>query len=277
MTRTRRLWNSLAYLIMALLSVVFLVPFAWMVRSSFMTLGDIFILPPIWFPKPLQWHNYRDAMTIVPFGRYFANTLTVLVASMVGLLFSSTLAAFSFARIRWSGRDMVFGIILTSMMLPGAVTLIPQFVGWRTLGLYNTFFPLIVPAFFGGGAFNIFLLRQFYMTIPMELDEAAFVDGASYFQIYRMVILPLSVSAIIVVGLFAFMYHWNDFFNPLIYLENEAKYTIALGLQQFQGSYNARWNLLMAASTVVIIPAIIVFLIGQRYFIEGITLTGLKG
>lgn len=262
---------------LTILSLLFLLPFVWMLRSSLMDMNKIFVLPPIWIPKPFKFMNYFEAMTIVPFGKYFLNTLTILSLSLIGLLITSVLAAFSFSRIKWKYRDIVFKIILTSMMLPGAVTLIPTFVGWRTLGFYNTFVPLIVPAFLGGGAFNIFLLRQFFMSIPLELDEAAHVDGASYFRILWDIIIPLSRSAIIVVIVFAFMGYWNDFFNPLIYLEDSSKFTLALGLQQFQGSYNNQWHLLMAAATIVIIPEIIVFIFGQKYFIEGISITGLKG
>lgn len=276
--KRRRLWSNIfLYVILTLLSLLFLLPFVWMVRSSFMSLSKIFVMPPIWLPNPVRWKNYMEAFTVVPFGRYFLNTLTILTLSMIGLVVTSTMAAFSFSRIKWRARDTVFKILMTSMMLPGAVTLIPTFIGWRTLGFYNTFVPLIVPAYLGGGMFNIFLLRQFYMTIPLELDEAAYVDGASYLRILLQVVVPLSRSAIIVVVVFAFMAYWNDFFGPLIYLEDSSKFTLALGLQQFQGSYQNQWHLLMAASTIAILPAIVVFLVGQKYFIEGIALTGLKG
>lgn len=268
--------NIFIYLILTTLSLIFILPLAWMIRSSFMELHQIFILPPEWIPKPFIIDNYVEAMTILPFGQYFKNTLIVVILSTVGVLLSSSLSAFGFSRITWSGRDKIFGIILTSMMLPGTVTLIPQFIGWKAIGFYDTLVPLIAPAYFGG-AFNVFLLRQFYLTIPKELDEAAYVDGASYFQIYANVILPLSRSSLIVVGLFAFMYYWNDFFGPLIYLEKQKHFTLALGLQQFIGQYHAQWNLMMAAATVVITPVIIVFLMGQKYLIEGIALSGLKG
>lgn len=265
------------YAFLILISAMFLLPFVWMVRSSLMDMSKIFVMPPIWIPNPVRFKNYYEAFTVLPFGKYFLNTTTILLLSMVGTLVTSAMAAYSFSRVRWKGRDMVFKILMTSMMLPGAVTLIPTFIGWKTLGFYNTFVPLIVPAYLGGGMFNIFLLRQFYLTIPLELDEAAYVDGASNFRIFLQIVVPLSRSALIVVAVFAFMFYWNDFFGPLIYLEDSSKYTLALGLQQFQGSYTNQWHLLMAASTVVILPAIIVFLLGQKYFIEGIALTGLKG
>jgi multiple sugar transport system permease protein len=162
------------------------------------------------------------------------------------------------------------------MMLPTVVTLIPQFIGWRALGFYNTFVPLIAPSFLGGGAFNIFLFRQFMMSVPKELDEAAVVDGASYFQIYSKIIMPLSKSAIVVVAIFTFMFHWNDFFNPLIYLSNDKMFTLAIGLQQLQGQYVSAWHVIMAASTIVVLPCLIVFLFGQKYILEGIVMTGMK-
>ncbi|HLU23255.1 MAG TPA: carbohydrate ABC transporter permease [Bacillaceae bacterium] len=277
MKTKRRIKLAIVYVIVILLSASFLLPLLWMVRSSFMELTQIFELPPRIIPEPFQFQNYADAMSFAPFGRYFINTFTIVILNIIGVLLTSSLAAFSFSRIKWKGRDIIFGILLTAMMLPGAVMIIPTFLGWQALGFYNTYAPLIVPAFFGGGAFNIFLLRQFFMTIPQELDEAARVDGASYLKIYLHIILPLSRSALIVVGLFSFLASWNDFFGPLIYLNDENLYTLALGLQHFQGSYNAEWSLLMAASAVVILPCIIVFMVCQKYFIKGITLTGLKG
>ena len=259
------------------ISALFLLPFIWMVRSALMNLSQIFEMPPVWIPDPIQWDNFTRALTILPFDRFFVNTVIIVAVSVAGTVLSSTIAAFGFSRILWKGRNLVFGILLSSMMLPGAVTLIPTFLGWRMLGFYDTYAPLLVPAFFGGGMFNVFLLRQFYMTIPRDFDEAAVMDGAGYFQIYWRIILPLSRSAIIVVALFTFMGAWNDFFGPLIYLKSTEKFTLALGLQMFQGAYTSQWDLLMAASTAVVLPCVIVFLIGQKYFLEGIALTGLKG
>lgn len=269
--------KTVIYIILGLLSITFILPFVWMIRSSLMELAQIFVMPPEWIPKPFKFENYIHALTIVPFGQYLKNTMIILVLGMFGTLLTSTLCAYSFSRLRWKGRDFWFKLILSSMMLPGAVTLIPQFLGWKALGLVGTFGPLIIPAYFGGGAFNIFLLRQFYMSIPLELDEAAIVDGASYLRIYSSIILPLSRSAVIVIAIFSFMFYWNDFMGPLIYLTNEANYTLAIGLQMFQGAYNTRWEELMAASTAVIFPCVIVFLLGQKYFLEGITMSGLKG
>jgi len=269
--------RTAGYLALLAISVVFLLPFVWMIRSALMSLSQIFVMPPVWIPNPIKWDNFSRALTVLPFSKFFVNTLIIVVLSMIGTVVSSTIAAFGFSRIEWKGRNLIFMILLSGMMLPGAVTLIPTFIGWKVLGFYDTYMPLIVPAFFGGGIFNIFLLRQFYMSIPRDFDEAAVIDGANFFQIYYRLILPLSRSAVIVVSLFTFLNVWNDFFGPLIYLKSAEKYTLALGLQMFQGTYSSQWDLLMAASMTVILPCVAVFLVGQRYFLEGITLTGLKG
>jgi len=275
--KSMRLTDVVVYLFLLLGAATCLLPFVWLIRSSFMSLSQIFVIPPEWIPSPFVWDNYILPFKELSFGRYFLNTSWVLVGTMVGVLTSSTIAAYSFARMRWIGRDKMFGLIMTSMMLPFAVTLIPTFIAWQSLGLVNTYVPLVLPAFFGGGAFNIFLLRQFFKTIPKELDEAVFVDGGSHFTIFAKVILPLSRSAVLVIGIFTFLGTWNDFLGPLVYLNDELKFTLALGLSQFRGMYNAEWGLLMAASVIVTIPAILVFAIGQKYFMEGIALTGIKG
>jgi multiple sugar transport system permease protein len=266
----------LIYGVLTGLGVVFVLPLVWMARSSFMQIGQIFTMPPVWIPAPFTLDSFREAFAMAPFGSYALNTVTVVAFSCVGTLLSATLAAFGFSRLKWKGRDLIFFIILSGMMLPGAVTLIPQFAAWKTLGFYDTLLPLIVPSFLGGGAFNIFLMRQFFMTIPLELDESAIVDGASDWIVYSRIILPLGRSALIVVALFTFMFHWNDFFNPLIYLSDQAKFTLAIGLQQFQGQYTSAWNVIMAASTIVVAPCVAVFLLGQKYILEGIAMTGLK-
>jgi len=257
-----------------------ILPFYWLLRSSLMKLPQIFVLPPIWIPSPVQFDNYAEALTVLPFPRYFLNTSIIVVTAVIGVAITCSMAAYSFARLRWPYRDAVFAALLSSLMLPYAVTIVPTFIGWRILGGIDTYFPLIAPAWFGfggGTAFYIFLLRQFYLTIPIDLDEAAYIDGASHLQVFTRVVLPLTIPALIVVTLFSFMFYWNDFLGPLIYLNSEAKYTLSVGLQLFQGRYNAQWHLMMAAATVVIAPAVIVFLVGQKYFVEGITLTGLKG
>ena len=277
MKKRYKIANTLTYIFLVVFSLICLIPFYWMVRSSFMDISQIFIIPPIWIPNPIKISNYVEALTLLPFGRYFLNTTYIVVLSVGGTLITSSLCAYSFSRINWPGRNIVFSVLLTALMLPYAATLIPTFIGWQKLGAINTYIPLILPAWFGGGVFNIFLLRQFFMTIPRELDEAVHIDGASHFTIYSRIIIPLSKPALVVVGLFSFLAVWNDFLGPLVYLNSEAKYTLSLGLMQFQGMYSAQWQYMMAAATVVVLPTVIVFMIGQDYFIEGITLTGLKG
>jgi multiple sugar transport system permease protein len=242
-----------------------------------MTSAQIFELPPKWIPNPPIWKNYKEALSILPFGKFYLNSIRIVVLVVTGTVLTSSLCAYSFSRIRWKGRNFLFALILSSMMLPFAVTLIPTFVMWNFFGVKNNIIPLVVPAWLGGGAFYIFLLRQFCMSIPYDIDESATIDGANHFQIYEKIILPCIKPALIVVGLFSFLNTWNDFLGPLVYLNDEEKYTLALGLQLFTGMYKAEWHLLMAASCVVLLPVVVVFFIGQRYFIEGITMTGIKG
>ena len=277
MKSKKKISKSIIYIILFFISFVCLVPFYWMIRSSLMDMSQIFTMPPIWIPNPIKFSNYKEALTMLPFGRYFFNTLFVVVFTVLGTVITSSLCAYSFSRIEWKGRDTVFGILLTAMMIPFAVTLIPTFIGWQKLGVVNSYAPLIVPAWFGGGVFNVFLLRQFFRTIPKELDEAARIDGAGHFTIYSKIIMPLSKPSLIVVSLFSFMGSWNDFLGPLVYLNDGDKFTLSLGLMQFQGMYSAQWQYMMAAATVVLIPIVIIFFIGQKYFIEGISMSGMKG
>lgn len=276
MTKKRWIENGVTYVVLLMGAAFSLLPLIWLIRSSLMDMGQIFEMPPVWIPNPVRFSNFSQALTTLPFGTYFVNTCIIVIFTMLGVLSTSSISAYSFARMQWRGRDLIFVLLLSSMMLPYAVTLIPTFVGWSKLGLTNSFVPLIAPAWFGGGAFNIFLLRQFYLSIPRDLDEAAYVDGASHWRIFTSIIVPLTKPALIVVGMFTFLASWNDFLGPLVYLNDESKYTLALGLQQFKGMYAAEWSLMMAAATVVLAPAIIVFFIGQKYFVEGITLTGMK-
>ncbi|ANY68997.1 sugar ABC transporter ATP-binding protein [Paenibacillus sp. BIHB 4019] len=276
MQRSRRISQITVYFFLLIGAAFCLLPLFWLIRSSLMTSLQIFEMPPKWIPAPFQFQNYVEALTSIDFFRFFRNTLTITVSCLAGALISSSLGAYSYARLSWPGRNIFFSLLLASMMLPSAVTLIPTFIGWRLVDLINTYFPLIMPVWFGS-AFDIFLLRQFYSSIPKDLDEAAYVDGAGPWTIFYRIIIPLSKPALIVIGLFSFMNSWNDFMGPLVYLNEESKFTMALGLQMFQSLHSAQWHLLMAASTFVIMPVIIVFFIGQRYFIEGITLTGMKG
>ena len=276
MKKKKRIPKIIVSVILLAGAVICLVPFYWLVRSSFMKIEQIFRMPPEWIPDPFTLENYKQAFTLLPFGQYFLNTIIV-AAVMAGTLLTSSICAYGFSRIEWKGRNLVFSLILSSMMLPYAATLIPTFIGWSKVGAINTYLPLTIPAWFGGGAFNIFLLKQFFQGIPRELDESAVMDGAGHFTIYSRIILPLVKPALVVVALFTFMNTWNDFLAPLIYINDDNKFTLALGLQLFTSQYTAQWHLLMAAATVILIPVVIVFLFGQKYFIEGITMTGLKG
>lgn len=273
----RALGKLLVYALCLGISALMLFPLVWLVRSSVMDLAQIFVFPPEWLPQPWRFQNYPEALTTIPFLLYLRNTLTILVPSVVGTVITAALAAYGFSRLRWPGRDLVFNVLLTTLMLPYAVTLIPTFLLWARLDLINTFWPLIIPHWFGGGIFSIFLLRQFFRTIPKELDEAALIDGANPLQILWNIIVPLSRPALIAVAIFSALASWNDFLGPLIYLNDSRNFTLALGLAEFTGLYSSQWHLLMAASTVVIVPVILLFFFAQRYFIEGIALTGSKG
>ena len=277
MKKKKRIPKIIVSVILLAGAVICLVPYYWLVRSSFMKIEQIFRMPPEWIPDPFTLENYKQAFTLLPFGQYFLNTIIIVAAVMAGTLLTSSICAYGFSRIEWKGRNLVFSLILSSMMLPYAATLIPTFIGWSKVGAINTYLPLTIPAWFGGGAFNIFLLKQFFQGIPRELDESAVMDGAGHFTIYSRIILPLVKPALVVVALFTFMNTWNDFLAPLIYINDDNKFTLALGLQLFTSQYTAQWHLLMAAATVILIPVVIVFLFGQKYFIEGITMTGLKG
>lgn len=271
---------GIGYLLLVGLSLVFVTPLLWMVSSSLHGLEGVFAVPYEWIPESPQWQNYRDALTILPFGRYFFNTVLIATLVIFGTVLSSTLVAYGFARLRFRGRSTLFALCLATMMLPGQVTMIPMYVLFARLGWVDTFLPLIVPAFFGS-PFYIFLLRQFFLTIPYDYDEAALLDGASRLQIYWHVMLPLARPAIATVVVFTFIGVWNDFFNPLIYINSFEKATLTLGLNllktQIIGSGVTQWHLLMAASVLVLVPNVIVFFVAQRHFIEGINVGGLRG
>lgn len=257
-----------------------MVPLVWMISTSLKELKDVFVFPPQIIPNPVAWDNYKVALTILPFGLYFRNTLIITGLCILGAVSSSALVAYGFARLEFPGRDILFIMVLATMMIPGQVTLIPVYMIFKTLRWIDTFLPLTVRSYFGG-AFYIFLFRQFFMTIPTELGDAAEIDGCSKLGIFWRIILPLSKPALGMVAIFSFMFHWDEFLNALIYLNSPEKRTLALGLAAFrasqEGSVTVSWNLLMAASLVVMIPPILVFFIAQRHFIQGIVFTGLKG
>ncbi len=259
-------------------AVIFLIPFAWMVRTSLMSMGEIFLLPIRWIPHEILFSNYPDAVHAVDFGLYFRNSVFVTAFGVVGSALTSSMVAYAFARLRAPGKDFLFIVLLATMMLPYVVTLVPVYLLFRSLHWLDTYAPLIVPQWLGGSAFYVFMLRQFFMGLPMELDDAAKIDGCGFFGIYWRLVLPLSKPALATVGIFSFYGNWNDLLGPLIYLNSMNKFTLPLGLEFFVSVRGTTyWNLLMAASVIVLIPCLVLFFAGQRYFVQGIALTGLKG
>lgn len=259
----------------SVLAIVFMVPFVWTLSTSLKPESQLFTYPIEWWPREFRWSNYSEALTSVPYGRYVWNTVIIAFFALIGEVLSSVLVAYGLARIQFRGRNIVFALVVATMLLPDQVTIIPIFAAFRELGWINTFLPLIVPAFFGH-PFYIFLLRQFFRAIPMDLEDSARLDGANSLQILLGIVVPLSVPALITVSIFSFIFHWNDFFRPLIYLTSPDNKTLALGLQLFQGEFTSQWHLMMAASVVALIPTLTLFFVAQRYFIEGIVMTGLK-
>jgi multiple sugar transport system permease protein len=272
----RRAQRAAAYLVLIALSVVFSIPFVWLLSTSLKPPAQLFKLPPEWVPDPFTWSNYGRATTMIPFWLYLKNTLYITFFNVVASVVSCSLVAYGFARIQWPGRNLLFMVLVSTLMIPFPVTLIPTFLIFRDLGWINTPHPLTVPAL-TGNAFFIFLLRQFYMTIPEELSSAAKIDGANEFQIFWRVILPLAKPALAVVALFTFMANWNDFLGPLVYLSDRSQYTLAIGLYGFLSRSGSAWGPLMAAATIMVVPIIVLFFFTQRTFIQGITLTGIKG
>lgn len=258
-------------------SVTMLLPFLWMLSTSLKDPGEIFLQPPRWIPREIRWDNYVDAMSVLPFGRMYWNTTVITITATIGQLFSASLVGFGFARLRAPGRDFLFLLLIATMLLPEQVTMIPQFIIFQTFGLVDTWVPLILPSWLGVYAFYIFLCRQFFMTLPLDLDDAAKIDGASYFTIYWRIILPLSAPVLASVGVFSFLYRWNDFLHPVIYLTDQSKYPLSLGLALFRDYSGIQWHWLMAASIMTMLPCLVVFFVAQRLFVSGIATTGLKG
>jgi multiple sugar transport system permease protein len=264
------------YLMMATFAMTFLFPFLWMLSTSLKIPTQVFAQPAIWVPHPINWRNYPEALSVVPTFRYLLNTLVITLVPATATVVTSSSVAFAFSRLEWKGRNLCFGLLLSTMMLPYQVTMIPVFILFHKMGLINTFYPLILPSFFGS-AFYVFMLRQFFMSIPKEMDEAAVMDGATPPLIWWRIILPLSGPALAAVAIFAFIAHWNDFIGPLIYLQRAAKWPLSLGLIAFRQRDLTKWEYIMAYSLVVMMPCLLVFFFSQRYFIQGITLSGLKG
>jgi ABC-type glycerol-3-phosphate transport system permease component len=279
------IWSIVAWLFLFSMSILFLVPFVWMFSTSLKDLSELGSTS--WIPERLAWDNYRIAFSFGSWGRWLFNTLFITFTGVIGSVLSTSLVAYSFARLRWTGRDKLFSVVLATMMLPGIVTMIPQFILFSKLPAFglqgsnnwvNTFLPLTVPAF-TGSAFYIFMLRQFMRGIPMELSEAAKIDGASELRIWWSVVMPLTAPALAYIAITTFQHGWEDFMGPLLYLQREELYTLQLGLRQFESAAGGApaWNQMMAASLVVMLPVIIVFIVFQRFFIEGVTLTGMGG
>ncbi len=275
--RIRHHAGSLAVHVTLLIFVaLWLFPFVWMLLSSFKSADETFHTQTFW-PRVWDIRNYPEALTYIPYLRYTLNTTIIAVANVAGTLLSCTPPAYALARLRWPGRDALFLVVLGTMLLPYPVTIIPLYVMFANLGMVNTFWPLIIPGFFGN-AFYIFLLRQFFRGIPAELNDAGVVDGASELAIFLRIILPLSGPVLAVVSLLTFLANWTDFFGPLIYLQgNSSLWTLSLGLRDFQSAHFIAWGPLMAASVLFMLPVIVLFLLAQRTFVQGIAVTGLKG
>lgn len=279
----RQLAQGAIYTLLTVSSLLVLFPFYWLLRTSLMYEGDVMLYPPRWWPVPMQFDNYAEVLVhrSAPIGLFFRNSVIIAAASVLGDLVSASLVAFAFARLRWIGRDVLFGSVIAVMLLPGQVTIIPTFLLMKNLGWLNTFWPLIVPSWVGH-AFFIFLLRQFIMTIPSELDDAARIDGCNTLQLLWHIILPLCAPALATIGILAFQNKWNQFFEPLIYINSKELLPVAVGLRYFRslvgsGEIETSWSHLMAASTLAVLPILIVFFLAQRVFIQGIVVSGVKG
>jgi multiple sugar transport system permease protein len=272
----RWVYQGLTHLFMLGLSSVFLIPLFWMISTAFKTRAQTWIFPPEWIPNPLVWDNFPRVFTVVPFLSFIQNTLVIVGWNILGAVFSTALVAYGFARLRFPGRDFLFILLLATLMIPYQVTLIPTFILFKLLGWINTYLPLTVPAF-TGNAFFIFLMRQYLMSLPFELDDAARIDGCNTFQVLYYILLPLCIPPLTIVVVFTFIGVWSDFLGPLIYLNENAKYTLALGLNMLRGRQSTDYNLLMAASLMAVIPTLVLYFLAQNKLIGGIASVGLKG
>jgi len=274
----RRVSTGIRHLIALAGALAMVLPLLWMISASLQTMEQVVRYPPTWIPNPFAWENYPTALTFLPFGLYFRNTLYVTAVVIVGDLISNVLAAYGFSRYRFPARDLLFAVLLSTLMMPGIVRLIPTYLLFNQLHWINTFAPLMVPSFFGS-PFYLFLLRQFFLGIPDDLTDAARIDGCSELGILWRVVLPLAKPALATVAIFSFQASWNDFMGPMIFLTDERLRTVALGLHSFQGLpyMSTLYNQLMAASTVMVLPVLLVFALFQRHFVQGVTLTGIRG
>lgn len=265
-----------AFLLLLAGAFIVSVPFLWMLSTALKPDTQLYKWPPVWIPSPLQWSNFAEAIKRAPFPMYARNTLVITLCNVLGVALSSSLAAFGFARLRFPGREKFFALLLTTMMLPGMVTMIPQFVIFSRLKWINTWLPLIVPHFFGS-PFFIFMLRQFFQGLPQDYHDQAKVDGANSWTVFWRIFMPLSKPALATVVIFQFMWTWSDYLGPFLFIHSDNLKTISLGLSVFLKQYTASWQLLMAASTMMVMPMVLLFFFGQKYFIQGITTTGLAG
>lgn len=268
------------YAVAIALGFLFMLPFAWTVASSLKQPREMFLFPPTFFPESIQLENYITIFTDFPFDRWYANSLIVVVLNTAGVLITASLVAYGFARFEFRFRNVLFILVLATMMMPPQITLIPRFILYDQLGWLNTLLPLWVPAWFGGTPFAIFLMRQFMLTLPKDLDEAAILDGASYFRVFWEVLVPLCKPAIATLAIINFIAVWNEFLDPVIFINSVNKFPVAVGLWYFQAqpmSATPTAHLLLAASVTTIIPPIVLFFAFQRYFVRGVALTGLKG
>jgi ABC-type glycerol-3-phosphate transport system permease component len=268
----------LLYVIAFGLAIVFLIPFVWMLSTSVKPSSEVFIFPPKWIPSRFQFENYVRALIVdLPFVQYFINTIEVTLLSLIGDVLTCSLVAFGFARLRFPGRDVLFLILLSTLMVPYHVTMIPRYLMFRDFHWLDTYYPLIVPSYLAVSAFFVFLLRQFFLGIPLQLDRAARMDGCGTFDIYWRIVMPLARPAIVTVAVFSFIGTWNDFLTPLIYITSDRKFLVALGLRHFVALRTGVWNELMAASIAVMIPCLVIFFVAQRAFIQGTVISGVKG
>ncbi len=275
-SKRAKISGMIATVILLAGAIIIMIPLLWTICMALKPNGEIYT--DNFFPRQIAWDNFYKAVTSIDFFRYLFNTCKILVPVMIGTVLSSALVAYGFSRFDFKGKRIWFLILLATMMLPGQVTMIPCYLIFRKIGWVNTILPLVVPSFFGGGAFNIFLLRQYMSGIPKDFDEAARIDGAGPIKIFTRVIMPMCRPALTAVGIFTFMGVWNDFNGPLIYLYDQSKYTIALGLAFFKGLYTSQWNLMMAATVLVMLPVLILFFVAQDYIIDGISISsGTKG
>ena len=280
----RNSYRIFLYVTCTVLAAMFATPFLWALSTSLKDASSIYIDPPQWIPSPVVLRNYVQAMQLVPFHVYFQNTIIITVLAGIGRVFVSSVIAYGFARFQFPGRDVLFVILLGTMMIPDQVLIVPRFLLFNLLGWVNTFLPLIVPAFFGATPFMIFLARQFLMSLPRELDEAAEVDGAGPVTIFIRILLPLSKPFLATAAILSFQGDWNAFLPPLVYLQNQTKYTIALGLRYISGLSGGEGmaglpmdHLIMAASIAALMPVVVIFLVFQKYFVRGIVMSGIKG